>query len=64
MVNLNPDPDLDLRVPNLSPRGNHATRYIAIALFVLLALVSALFPDVLTVPGPSPVTAPPTPLTP
>jgi hypothetical protein len=41
-------------------------RYIAlaIALIVLLALISGLFPGMLTVPGPAPVTPPPAPIAP
>jgi hypothetical protein len=66
MAKIEPELDRTLRVPALSPRGNRASRLIAlvIALLVLLALISALFPGVLTVPGPSPLSPPPAPIAP
>jgi hypothetical protein len=66
MTKIEPEIDPALRVPRTALGFNHASRYIAlaIALFVLLALISGIFPGVLTVPGPSPITPPPAPLTP
>jgi hypothetical protein len=66
MTKIEPEIDPAVRVPRSARGFNRASRYIAlaIALVVLLALISGIVPGILTVPGPSPVTPPPAPLTP
>jgi hypothetical protein len=66
MTKIEPQIDPAVRVPRSAQGFNRASRYIAlaIALVVLLALISGIVPGILTVPGPSPVTTPPAPLTP
>jgi hypothetical protein len=63
MTKIEPEIDPAIRVPDLPASGNRATRLIAIAvaLIVLLALISQLMPGVLTVPGSSPLGPPPAP---
>jgi hypothetical protein len=66
MTKIEPEIDPAVGVPRSAQGFNRASRYIAlaIALVVLLALISGIFPGVLTVPGPSPLTPPSAPLTP
>lgn len=63
MPKIEPEVDPAVRVPDLPERSSRTWRLIgiAVALVVLLALVSQLLPGILTVPGPSPVTPPPAP---
>ena len=62
MTKIEPELDPAVRVPG----GIRTSRYVAlaIALIVVLALISALFPSVMTVPGPTPIAPPPAPAVP